>query len=243
MRSLWAAIPLLLVATLINGCGVFSDADEKRYGDTRQPDALERHYLALANELQSSKPCYLIHPESLIRSGFNAVGSQVALKRSRCFFVVARASGAPDLCEKVRSVSTIFLSGADMNTQLCRRVASVRGGYGYGLDVPRIVALAGYTEEEVDAYLVSEERFSSLDVARRYRQERSSTYWGEVRRHLLHSEAFFERIDRLPSFGTAQDAAEMGTLAWKPRPQRPWVPPEQRGRSAPAVRVPAQEAE
>lgn len=231
---------LIMFSVLISGCGLLSDADEKIYfSEIRQPVELEYQFLALANEIHSAKPCYLIHPDSLRRAAFHAVGSQVTNIRSQCFLVVAGASGDAQLCDQVRSVSTVFLSGVNMNATACRQRVGLGSG-SYNLDVQKLVALAGYTEDEVDVDLVAAGRFSSVEVARRYRQESPGTYWGEVRRHLLHTNDFFERIGSLPGFGTAADRAIMNALTWNPRFQRPWGLPEQRTRSRPEIRVPAQ---
>ncbi len=238
---------LLSVATLtvlfasMSGCGFFSDADEKFYfGEERKPDQLEYQYRALANELHSIKPCYLIHPFSLSKGGFGPGGNQVSLLRSRCFAVVAEGSGDERICDKVRSASTLFLSGAALDAGNCRRAARTKGGVSFSFDVPGIVSLAGYDEDEVNQYLVSEGRFSSVEAAMHYRRERPSTYWNEVRMTLLHSNHFFHRISDFPAFGTQEDRTKMNELKWEPRQQRLWVPPEERVRSAPELRVPAQ---
>jgi hypothetical protein len=232
---------VVLLSVLTGACGFLSDADEKHYfADTRPPDALEYEYLALATELHSIKPCYLIHPASLSAGAFGPVGSQVSLKRSRCFSSVAEASGNEHLCDKVRSASTFFLSGADLNAETCRDVARVTSVVSVELDVPGMVSLAGYEHVDVDAYLVSMARFSSMEVAKQYRRETAPIYWTEVRMTLLHTEDFFERIARLPGFGAADDQAEMNAVRWAPRQQRLWTPPEQRNRAVPEIRVPAQ---
>lgn len=234
MKSLYFIVILLV---LVGGCGLLSDADEKIiFGETRKPIDLEREYRALASEIQSFKPCYLIHPDSLRKSGFASIGNQVSYLRSRCFLAVARQTGDRDICSSVRSVSTIFLSGADMNADLCRQVAG-SGGSSPSLDVELMVGLAGYTKGEVDAYLVIEQRFTSLEAASRFRREKPDVYWGEVRRHLLHSADFFERTRSFPGFASAADEAKMRSLPWSPPVQRPWVAPEQRRRSVPEVRV------
>ena len=211
------------------GCGLFSDADEKRYfGETRPSGELEYQYLALASEMHSVKPCYLIHADSLSKAAFNSPGNQASLVRSECFSAVASASGDAQPCDKVRSVSTLFLSGANLDSDACHRAARARGSIAYGLDVPRVVALSGFEEGEVDEYLAAEGRFSSPRIAGRYRQQRPSLYWGEVRRHLLHSEEFFDRIDDLEGHAASADRAAMSALPWQPRPQRPWQLPERR---------------
>jgi len=236
-----------MMSASLSGCGLFSDADEKfLFGDTRKPDALEYEYRALANELHSIKPCYLIHPQSLSRGGFGPVGNQISLLRSRCFAAVAEKSGDERFCDKVRSASTLFSSGANLNAESCRRTARlnqgrmVQSGVSYRLDVPQIVSLAGYDEEEIDAYLVSEGRFSSMEAAMRYRRDQSSTYWNEVKMTLLHTEAFFDRIAHMPGYGTSDDQRKMNALRWNPRQQRLWTPPEERTHSTPEIRLPAQ---
>lgn len=246
MARIFSLVVCFIMSASLSGCGLFSDADDKfLFGDTRKPDALEYEYRALANELHSIKPCYLIHPQSLSRGGFGPVGNQVSLLRSRCFAAVAESSGDERLCDKVRSASTLFSSGANLNAETCRRTARinqgrVQSGVSYRLDVQQIASLAGYNNEEIDAYLVSEGRFSGMEAGMRYRQEQSSTYWNEVKITLLHTEDFFDRIAHMPGFGTSDDQNKMNGLRWNPRQQRLWTPPEERTHSTPEIRLPAQ---
>lgn len=235
---------LVLLAGSMGGCGFFSDADEKFYfGETRQPNELEHHYLSLANELHSIKPCYLIHPQSLRKGGFGPSGNQVSLLRSECFAVVGKGSGDEQVCDEVRSASTLFLSGARLDAESCRQTArinhgrEIKSGVSLHLDVAEIISLAGYNESEINTYLVAERRFSSMEAAARYRQAQASTYWNEVKMTFLHTEEFFDRISHLPGFGTHEDQAKMNRLSWKPRQQRLWTPPEQRQRSVPETPV------
>ena len=167
MARIFYLVVFFIMSASLSGCGLFSDADEKfLFGDTRKPDALEYEYRALANELHSIKPCYMIHPQSLRKGGFGPTGNQVSLLRSRCFAAVAEKSGDERFCDKVRSASTLFSSGANLNAESCRRTARlsqgrrIQSGVSYRLDVPQIVSLAGYEEEEIDAYLVAEGRRS-----------------------------------------------------------------------------------
>lgn len=247
MARIFYLVVFFIMSASLSGCGLFSDADEKfLFGDTRKPDALEYEYRALANELHSIKPCYMIHPQSLRKGGFGPTGNQVSLLRSRCFAAVAEKSGDERFCDKVRSASTLFSSGANLNAESCRRTARlnqgrrIQSGVSYRLDVPQIVSLAGYEEEEIDAYLVAEGRFSSMEAAIRYRRDQSSTYWNEVKMTLLHTEEFFDRIAHMPGFGTSDDQGKMNALRWEPRQRRLWTPPEERTHSAPEIRVPAQ---
>lgn len=225
-----------LLAGGLAGCGLVSNADEKfLFAETRPPFELESQYIALANELHSVKPCYLIAPDSLRVLPFNAIGSQVTLARSVCFSVVAGSAGDERWCAKVRSASTLLFSGADLNAENCRRVARVTGTVSLEFDVPGIIRLAGYEPDEVDAFLVEQGRFSSIDAATRYRRDSPSIYWNEVRMTLLHTADFFARIEQLPAYGDSGDLAAAAALEWQARQQRPWVPPEQRARSAPSI--------
>jgi len=231
----WGALLAIASALALSGCGLASDADDKIYfGALRQPEALEHQYLDLAIEIDSTKPCFLIARDSVVRAGFNSVGNQVSYLRSRCLAQVAAHTADASLCAQVRSVSTLFYSGAKLDRVNCRRNAAASGGrISSSLDVPSMVALAGYDETAVNAHLVSEGRFSSEEVAARWRLDAPGRYWDEVRRHLLHSEQFFRRIEELPGYGDSADLARMGSVAWQPRYIRPFPPLEQRRREMP----------
>lgn len=238
-RSVRPLVALWSVLTVsLSGCGFLSDADQKFYfGGGRQPNQLEYQYVALANEIHSVKPCYLIRPHSLSKAGLNPIGSQVSLVRSECFSAVAQSSQNEMVCENVRSASTLFLSGASLDSERCRRLARGSGGTAFRLDVQELVLLAGYDLEEIDAYLVSEGRFSGINIAARYRLDRTSTFWNEVRMTLLHSKQFFLRIGQLPGFGGPEDQAEMDSIEWEPRQIRLWPQAERRSSATPQFRM------
>ncbi|MDI6402517.1 hypothetical protein QLX67_10970, partial [Balneolaceae bacterium ANBcel3] len=105
------------------------------------------------------------------------------------------------------------------------------------LDVKNLVTLAGYKETDIDLYLVSEGRFSSVEIAKQFRENRPGTYWGEVQRNVLHSSDFFDRISDFPGFGTSEDLEKMKSVPWAPRHQRQWTPPEERRPSTPEFGV------
>ncbi|MBA3979877.1 MAG: hypothetical protein C0462_04660 [Alcanivorax sp.] len=206
----------LLVA--LGGCGLVSGADEQiGFTSSRDPEPIEYQFLYLARHLDSAKPCYLIHPQSLTRSAFNAPGTRVSYVRSGCFRDVAFHTGDAALCKHVRSVSTLFLSGNRLDAAACRETASGHGRVSNSLDVPAIVTLAGFSDEEVDRFLVAQNRFASVAEAAEARQRDAARHAYEVRDVLLHSEAFFQRIDTLPGFASEADRAEMATLPWQPR--------------------------
>lgn len=243
-RRHWIALLATLPLT-VGGCGFFSDADQKFYfPPTETGNELEPQYISLAQHLHSIKPCFLISPNSLSLGSFNPVGLQVSLMRSRCFSEVAHLTHDARICDRVRSVSTLLYSGADVNAQSCRIASQHEGGMiVYGMEVKEIVQLAGYREDEVDAYLTAAARFSGLAAAERFRQEQPVVYWEEARVYLLPSREFFSRIDRLPAFGTtAADREEMAAVTWRPLQQRHQPPPEQRTQRRPYSRMPASAA-
>ncbi|MDI6401481.1 hypothetical protein QLX67_05695, partial [Balneolaceae bacterium ANBcel3] len=121
MPKTFVLAAFFFLSATIGGCGLFSDADEKFYfGEKRQPDKLEYQYIALANEIHSVKPCYLIHSKSLRVAAFNSIGSQVSLLRSTCFSKVGKYSGNEQICDHVRSASTLLFSGANFSKDSCR---------------------------------------------------------------------------------------------------------------------------
>lgn len=151
---------LLVLAALVlsmSGCGALSDADDRIFSsDWRKPEPVESLLLALASDIWSEKPCYLIHPESLWVAGFSSGGTRVGYLRSTCFFEVAEATGNAGLCDKVRSVSTLFASGAGLNREACIRYATTgHSAVSRRLDIEDVLTLAGYEIAEVDAFLVS----------------------------------------------------------------------------------------
>ena len=211
-------ISLIVVLLLLSGCGVISDADEKIiFKQHREPQALELQFLDLARYLDSAKPCYLIHPQSLVKAPFNPDGSRVSFVRSTCFRDVAFHAGDDSLCQKVRSVSTLLLSGAELNEKNCRETATGYGRVSNNLNVQKILMLAGYSESDVDASLVVAGRFSTATEALQSRQQSLVHYWAEVRETVLHSREFFERIDELPGFADSRDRTDMAAISWQPR--------------------------
>ena len=203
---------------LLSGCGAISDADEKIFVNHREADDIERQFLYLATYLDSAKPCFLIHPESLSIAPFNADGTKVSFVRSTCFSNVAAHTGDETLCQHVRSVSTFLYSGDKLDAARCRQSASTASGVrmGNSLNIQEIVALAGYSESDIDTYLVSENVYSTLAGAARDRQQNPAGYWYEVRTTLLHSRDFFYKIDEFPGFSNSSDRAEMKVIPWKP---------------------------
>jgi len=212
-------ISTLLTIALLSGCGAVSDADEKIFLNQREADSIERQFLYLASFLDSAKPCYLIHPQSMSIVPFNSDGTKVSFVRSSCFRNVAVNTGDETLCQQVRSVSTFLYSGDKLNAASCREITSTAGGVrmGNNLIIQEIVALAGYTESDIDTFLVVEGVFSSETEAAQQRQQDPSSYWYDVRLTLLHSEEFFNRIDQMPGHSDSNDQAAMAAIPWQPR--------------------------
>jgi hypothetical protein len=233
--GVFARFLLLLLTVATSACGALSDAEDKVFSSGwRQPEPVETLFLNLASDLWSEKPCYLIHPKSMRVAGFNSVGTQVSYVRSTCFRDVAEATNNPRLCDQVRSVSTLMLSGADLNREACVRATAGHSAVARGLDMPAILELAGYDAAAVDEFLASAGRFSSPAVARHFRDNEPGIFWNEVRQYVIASPRFFEQIDHLPGFATAEDLEAMKRIEWRPRFKRDLPLPEQRV-SAPAV--------
>ncbi|SDY04574.1 hypothetical protein SAMN05421881_10165 [Nitrosomonas halophila] len=220
-------IGILVPLLIVSGCGAISDADEIIFFKYRQPDELERQYLHLATYLNSAKSCFLIHPETLSVAPLNPDGSKVSFLRSSCFMHVASLSGDDAICQKVRSVSTFLYTGNMLNAKLCRELASTANPYagrqvaGAGnLNVQKILTLAGYSESDVDTFLVAEGRFSSAERAAYYRDNEPSVFWLEVMEYVIGSRGFFNRIDILPGFASERDLEAMKNVTWRPRFQK-----------------------
>ncbi len=226
----------------LTACGLVSDADDKRFR-VQSPERLEILYQDLAVAMHSAKPCFLISPESVRKTAFNAVGSQVSYLRSRCFSSVAWNTGQAGYCSHVRSVSTVFLSGATMNAPLCRRLARSSGGVSSALrpavDLPELMEVMGVTPVELDAWLSEEGRLRSREVAARYREDAPQVYWSQVESTIIHTRRFFDALDDAPAFGSAADRERMQALRWAPRQLFTSTPPEQRDprRRIPRVRI------
>ena len=231
----------LVIVVAVSACGALSDADEKVFtSDRRQPEAVEWLFLALASDIWSEKPCYLIHPQSMQVGGFNSVGAQASYLRSICFRDVAEATRNPRLCDKVRSVSTFFLSGAAMNRQACIDASAGHSTISRQLDLPAIIEIAGFDLAAVDALLVAKGRFTNLERAAHFRDSAPGIYWSEVRQYVIASPEFFERITRMPGFASEADRVAMREVTWQPRYRRDLPLPEQRATSprTPEIRLP-----
>lgn len=219
MKKITRIRSMLLSMVLLSGCGAVSDADEKIFLNQREADRIERQFLYLASYLNSVKPCFLIHPQSVTIAPFNSAGTKVSFVRSNCFRNVVTHTGDDTLCQQVRSVSTLLFSGDKLNVARCRESAASVGSVrvGNNLNIQEMVVLAGYMENDIDLYLVAEGVFSSPAEAAQQRQQNPSSYWYEVRLTLPHSRDFFDRIDQLPGYSNSQDQAEMAAIPWQPR--------------------------
>ncbi len=223
---------MLVMALAMSACGAFSDADDKVFSSNwRQPEPVEQLFLALATDIWSEKPCYLIHPDSMRVAGFNSRGTQVSYLRSTCFRDVAEATNNPALCDKVRSVSTFFLSGASLGTQGCLSSISGHSAVSRNLDMTAILELAGYDAARVNTLLVEAGRFSSTERAAYFRDNHPGIFWNEVRQYVIASPVFFDAIDTLPGFASQQDLQAMQNVAWRPRFRRDLPLPEERASS------------
>lgn len=234
------AVTVISICTAIlvlSGCGAVSDADEKIFVNHRQPDELERQFLYLARYLDSAKPCFLIHPKSLSIGPFSPAGTKVSFIRSICFRDVAFHTGDNTPCQHVRSVSTFLYSGDKLNAAFCRETATGHGRLSNNLNIREIVALAGYSESDIDTFLVAEGRFSSAERAAYYRDNEPSVFWLEVMEYVIGSREFFDRIETLPGFASERDIEAMKNVTWRPRFQKELPPPEESLPNLPEFRI------
>ena len=235
MRSL-LLLPLLMLA----GCGIVSDADKKIFSlEDRQPTEQERLFHHLGLVMQSAKPCYLIDERRVTGSGFNPVGQQVSHLRSSCLRGAALHSGNPEFCRDVISVSTAMRSGATLNREHCERDARHSNArISVSLDIDAVVALLGYSTDELDHLLTEAGRFSSVEVARRYRTSYPPhIYRAEIERHVLHAREFFDRLNKHAEGIDPASREAMLSVPYAPRFIRPFPPPEQRTTGPAELRI------
>jgi hypothetical protein len=220
-------LTLLFSTLLFTGCGLFSNPDKQIFSlFENEPNEQERLYYNLAGALASEKPCYLISPDSYTVSPgtapFNRSGNVVRLYRSGCFHNVARLSLRPELCEHVRTGSTILYSGTDMNKELCREDVAARqriSGNILELSViSEIVEKAGLSDSEVSRAMLELDIFPDLEVLNAYRAEREEQYTRCAIRYVIYSELFFKKIDDFQNFGTPEHLERMKQVEWQEHP-------------------------
>lgn len=68
--------------------------------------------------------CNKISERAHVTAGFSSEGHQVYLERSKCFYDTALRHKDISLCARVKSVSTIFMSGYKISEAGCEKQIS-----------------------------------------------------------------------------------------------------------------------
>lgn len=96
----------------------------------RPPNLDEQAYIWIAVKSKSIEPCKKIGKAAIGKAAFNPAGYQVDSLRSRCFRMVALATGKEELCEDVVPVSRLrvfWFDGSKYTPEDCReKVAKKR---------------------------------------------------------------------------------------------------------------------
>jgi hypothetical protein len=220
-------IILFFITLLLTGCGLFSNPDKRLFSlFENEPNKLERLYYELAGALASEKPCYLISPDSYTVSPgtapFNTSGNVVRLYRSGCFHNVARLSLRSELCENVRTASTVLYSGTDLNRKLCREDVKARqrisGTIIEASANSEIVEMAGLSGSEVNEAMLALDIFPDMETLNAYRAEREDQFNRCAGRYVIYSEIFFDRIGDFRNFAAPEHLERMKTVEWQEHP-------------------------
>ncbi|MCC5913697.1 MAG: hypothetical protein JJU46_04910 [Balneolaceae bacterium] len=210
---------------LLTGCGLFSNPDKRVFSNpfAEKVNEHERLYHDLAGALASEKPCYLISPNSYTVSPgvapINTSGRVVELRRSRCFSNVARRSMRPELCDRVKTASTILYSGTENSSDRCRsEVAAQQRISGFVMHPSEIVELAELSDSEFEEAMLALGIFPNSSTLVAYRSEREEQYQRCATRYVIYSEIFFDKIDELPGYGDDIDLEEMQRVEWYEHP-------------------------
>src|SRR5450759_833526 len=83
------------------------------------PNKFEWSYVGMAYDFALPALCYQISPKATLTAGFSSSGHQITYTRSECFLNVAIKTSNKDLCKEVKSISTLFLSGANVSPEAC----------------------------------------------------------------------------------------------------------------------------
>jgi len=183
------------------GCGLLGDPDERRLFPS-EPKPQEYQYLELARQMASEKACYLISRNSVSVMPLNSPGTRAQSIRSQCFSEVAKRSARPEPCESVVAVSTLLYSGHRNNRGRCIQAAGQsRPSAAVGIiDHDAMFQLAGLSNEDINRLM------------QEYELAENGRYC------LIFSPEFFEAVERMPRFSSADDREKMKTLQWKPHP-------------------------
>ena len=158
---------------------------------TREPNAFELAYTAIALDTDMHDLCAKISPLAESRLLFNSPGTQVYRERSRCYLYVAVNTLNPHLCRQVIEAHAWFHDGSYFSRPSCEQLVAKGRPFNFtvSFDHALILKEMGYDEAEVRA---------------RFPRETDEPPW-----HRFYLDAlgpgggeFQRRLRRLPDFGS-----------------------------------------
>jgi hypothetical protein len=123
--------------------------------ETREPNAFESAYTAMALDFGSHELCVQISPDAESRFLFNSPGTQIYRERSRCFLYVAVNTLNPYLCQFVYEASAWLHNGSYFSRENCETLVSEGEPFNFSLSFDRrsILTEMGYSVAEIaEAY-------------------------------------------------------------------------------------------
>jgi peroxiredoxin len=194
------AITILVQALVLSGAAVSSAAALAE----RDQNDMEADYAWIAKGAGLPQLCARIYPGATAGAGANPVGWQVWYAQSRCYYDVAVKTGDARLCDKVRSLSTLFVNGSGINARECRKdVATEKrspGTYIPWMIARPILEKMGYTEAMIPREFL--------------READESDMWLKFLDSIATTPDFISRIDRLPDY--SKDPAATSTTTCQP---------------------------
>ena len=158
---------------------------------TREPNAFELAYTAMALDFGAHDLCGRISPGAESRYLFNSPGTQIYRERSRCFLYVAVNTLNPHLCRSVTEASAWFHDGSYFSRKNCEALVAAGNPFNFSLYFDRRLVLSemGYTEAEATEAAPGE----PADAA-----------WNRFYLNAIGRDGEFQqRLQRLPDFSGA----------------------------------------
>jgi hypothetical protein len=118
--------------------------------ETRNPNAFELAYTAMALDFGSHELCKRISPDAESRLLFNNPGTQIYRERSRCFLYAAVSTLNPYLCQFVVEASGWLHDGGYFSRENCEALVSEGNPFNFSLsfDRKRVLTEMGYSAAE-----------------------------------------------------------------------------------------------
>lgn len=216
---------LLILSVLLGGCGLFSNPDKRIFFGISgsEPNEHERLYYHVAGAIASEKPCYLISPDAYtVAPGvapLNMSGNVVRLHRSACFENAAILSKREELCDKVKTASTLLYSGTGLHADRCRQeVSKQQRVSGNIIETEGIAEFAGITGSELAGAMIDLRIFPNPEITEAYREERPDQFKRCAERYVIYSKLFFHKIDQFPNYAGSDAHEQLKHSEWREHP-------------------------